>query len=580
MTTETVLTQETAGGRAALQRKKAPKRTIETAVHVHDRTQLETVFDYYLRRGQSAADKRQDAATLRYQVDAYLFYPRQFALNEHTYPKERFFADVRPLLRFREPKFSYKSMLGTKGGSKSVASGGTAASPLVYLSQYVAGLEQRLPTEPVQNAVDEVRLFACAYISAFLRGIDRNKRRLARLNAAEPTANPEDWQKLCTRLRRQVERAHTVILAFRQLIDRVGALPDAEVAPLGAELKLVDEYCYYRLRDGVAFLLTMVADMSTAWTTAFPHGVLPEAEAVRRLLLEVLTWHDEHALASGYMRLAPSSNEAQKERFIHRRGELKRRIWGVLFLDLRTVSLFRVQRQLGAMMAAGFAGAWALVAQFFLIRRAMQPQDVGDIVGLSGMLFLAFGTMAYIIKDRIKELGRSYFGGFLRHVPDHSERLFYKNRQGKPMEVGTMQETARFYAPKDLPLQIRALREEVGAGDRHIDAGVNRVLQYRKVITISRSLRLLNRYPLRAVHDILRLNIDACLPRLGEPSRFLDLVTQDGSVESVRFPKVYYLDMVLGYSKLDEKNKAEQQSLDYFRLVLDKKGLLRIERLS
>ena len=148
------------------------------------------------------------------------------------------------------------------------------------------------------------------------------------------------------------------------------------------------------------------------------------------------------------------------------------------------------------------------------------------------------------------------------------------------MEVGTMQETARFYAPKDLPLQIRALREEVGAGDRHIDAGVNRVLQYRKVITISRSLRLLNRYPLRAVHDILRLNIDACLPRLGEPSRFLDLVTQDGSVESVRFPKVYYLDMVLGYSKLDEKNKAEQQSLDYFRLVLDKKGLLRIERLS
>jgi len=106
--------------------KKSPKRPIEIGVHVHDRTQVETVFDYYLRRGQSAAEKLQDATNLRYRVDAYLFYPRQFALNEHTYPKERFFADIRPLLRFREPKFSYKCMLGAKtvtnaGGEVSVA---------------------------------------------------------------------------------------------------------------------------------------------------------------------------------------------------------------------------------------------------------------------------------------------------------------------------------------------------------------------------------------------------------------------------------------------------------------------------
>ena len=559
--------------------KKGPKRPIEIGVHVHDRTQVETVFDYYLRRGQSAAEKLQDATNLRYRVDAYLFYPRQFALNEHTYPKERFFADIRPLLRFREPKFSYNCMLGAKtvtsaGGEVSVAN-----SPLVYLSHYISCLEQQLAPEPLQNALDEVRLFACAYISSFLRGIDRNKRRLARLSAAGHAASPETTEKLCGRIRRQIVRAHAVILAFRQLIDRVVVLGDPSVVPLLAELHLIDEYCYYRLRDGIAFLLTLLAQ------TAGGLGVsdatsCPEAVAVRGLLVEVLAWHDEHASVSGYMRLTPASIEAEKERFIHRRGELKRRIWGVLFLDMRTVSLFRVQRQLGAMIAAGVASVWALIAQYFLVREAMQPKHMGDVLGLSGLLFLAFGTMAYIIKDRIKDLGRSYFGGFMRHVPDHSERLFYNNRQGKPMEVGTVQETARFHAPKDLPKRIQALRDEVGQGDRQIDAGVNRVLQYRKVVTLSRSLRLLNRYPLRAVHDILRLNIDACLPRLGEPSRMLDLVNAQGSVEAVRFPKVYYLDMVLGYSRLDDSNKAEEQSLDYFRLVLDKNGLLRIERLS
>jgi len=36
----------------------------------------------------------------------------------------------------------------------------------------------------------------------------------------------------------------------------------------------------------------------------------------------------------------------------------------------------------------------------------------------------------------------------------------------------------------------------------------------------------------------------------------------------------------LSYSKLDQDGQKSQQALDYFRLVIDKNGLLRIERMN
>jgi hypothetical protein len=245
------------------------------------------------------------------------------------------------------------------------------------------------------------------------------------------------------------------------------------------------------------------------------------------------------------------------------------------------VPLFAVQRQLGAMIAAGLAATWALIAQILLIRQVSQPQALADGLGLSGLLFLSAGILAYVVKDRIKEIGRSYFGGgVFRRLPDHSERIYYNNRSGKPTAVGEIKERAAFITPDALPPRIAALREATPDATIYGDSGIGRVLHYSKSIRLSGKLRILNRYPLRAVHDILRLNIDACLAKLGEPKRMLDMVTADGDVESVRFPKVYYLDMILNYSKIDQNGLKSHQSLEYFRLVIDKTGLMRIEHLN
>ena len=539
--------------------KNGRKRFIKSLVTVHDRTQIETVFDYYLYRGNKA-DSGPDA--IQYRVEAFLFYPRQFGLDAETYPKERFYSDIRPLIRFREPRLGTKQMLGKKAAVE---------SPLLYLQKYVEALAQGRLNDPVTRAVDETRVFACAYISGYLKNIDRRRKRIAELKGAcELDAASEIFDKTA----KVMEKANAVLVEFRKILTAASALPDDLGAELKLELKLVDEYCYYRLRDGIAYLSLMTEELRRARRE-------PDVVRFMATMTDLLAVLDGDAAAKRYMVIRPDSSRAEKERFVRRRGELKRRIWGVLYLDIRTQPLFAVQRQLGAMIAAGLAAFWAVIAQVLMLKKFVIGGNASSLVGLSGLIFTSAGVLAYIIKDRIKDVGRSYFrSGLFREVPDQSERIYYRPSGRKPVVIGSIKEVAHFRPLDRLPPYIAELREN-HYGKALSDAeAVDAVLHYKKTISLSRGIKILDRYPLRAVHDILRLNIDACLPRLGEPTRQLNVVDAAGDVHQVEFPKIYYLDLALSYSKIQAAGTAVARTTDYFRLVLDKNGLLRIERLS
>lgn len=539
---------------------KPTKKYIKSLVAVHDRTQVETVFDYYLYRGAPGRAGKPQEKTLRYQVETFLFLPRQFGLDQVTYPKDKFYGDIRPMIRFREPKLGFKQMLGLKPG---------AQSPLVFLKHYIASLEQGQLLEPVQNAIDEVRLFACSFVSGFLRGIDRSRKRMAGFKGRSPEECGDDLGRAFARMVRLLDKSHQVLVEYRSLVEVLNRLTDDVSAPLRHEMKLIDEYCYYRLRDGLAYLLLMTGEFRPG------DGRVREFEVK---VQELLRHHDEHAEAAGYIRVRPDSPDSLKERFVHRRGELKRRTWEVLFLEIRSVAMLALQRQTGAMIAAGIAAIWALIAQIYVVRIAMNPAKLNDLWGISGVMFVSIVVVVYIVKDRIKDIGRGYFRS--GKIPDQSERIYYHDRGGNRIPVGSIKEVAKFEKVDRLPERIRALRDQVCSGAQGTAESIDFVLRYTKDITLSRDIKILNRYPLRAVHDILRLNIDACLPRLGEPSRFLNVVGDDCDVHAVQFPKVYYLDMVLSYSKRGRRGEIEEQALDYFRLVVDKNGLLRTERLE
>lgn len=549
------------------------KSYIKSTVTVHDRTQIEAVFDYFLwRRPKDAISTRQ----LQYRVDAYLFYPRQFGIDPQSYPKERFYSDVRPLIRFGEPRLSFKQMLGKRP---------SARSPLIFLQQFILSLKSGNLDSPIEDAIDEAQVFCCSFMGNVLRSIDRKKKKLLRIASGDipirkkrnehgikqtlPVESPsEAASRVIRRSRRLLLKMDLIIGEFRSILNEARLIENISAKDLVSEMQAIDEYLYYRLRDCIALILNMSRYASSL-------TVSQVEQELKQTASNLISAHEDYADRLGYMHVDDSSSEEIKERYLHRRGELKRRIWQVLFLQVRTTPLFKFQQQLGAMIAAGVAAFWAVVTQIILIRRYITTADPTDLFGITGLIFLIAAVFAYIVKDRIKEIGRSYFRGrIFGRLPDQSERIYYADRA-----VGYLREKTTFISPEHLPQQIREMRVRAcsvaGEGEESLDG----VLVYTKNILLDGRLAILGRYRLKAVHDIVRMNIDAYLARLGEPKRLINLVDRDGNVKTSVFPKVYYFDLALDYSRIGKDGMAETKALDYFRLVIDKSGLQRVERL-
>lgn len=553
--------------------KKINKSYIKSTVTVHDRTQIEAVFDYFLwRRPKDSNLSRR----LQYKVEAYFFYPRQFGIDPQSYPKERFYADVRPLIRFGEPRLSFKQMLGRRP---------SARSPLISLQQYIAGLKNGRIESPVDQAIDEAQVFCCSFMGNVLRSIDRKKKKLVRISNGDiplrrkrgeqgnkillpPESPSEAASRVIRRATRLLVKMDLIINEFRQILEEARAMGDTSAQLLVAEMQAIDEYLYYRLRDCVALILNLASYASSLVPSEIEKNLKKTAS-------DLIKSHEDYANQAGYMQVDEDSSEELKERYLHRRGELKRRIWQVLFLQVRTTPLFKFQQQIGAMIAAGIAAFWAVVTQIIIIRRYITTGDPTDLFGITGLIFLIAAVFAYIVKDRIKEIGRSYFRGrLLGRLPDQSERIYYADRS-----VGHIREATSFISPARLPPQIIEMRARAcsvaGEGEESLDG----VLVYTKNIVLDGSLAILGRYRLKAVHDIVRMNIDAYLARLGEPKRLINLVDRDGNIKTASFPKVYYFDLALDYSRIGRDGTAETKAIDYFRLVIDKSGLQRVERL-
>jgi hypothetical protein len=362
---------------------------------------------------------------------------------------------------------------------------------------------------------------------------------------------------------------------FRAMRDDANRMVENAGGALQKELALVDEYCFYRLKDSLAHLLLITQHLKTS----FP---APEQVAhFRSTLREILESNDQYARKNGFLVVSSEDDKKVRELYIRRRGELKRRMWSILFLDLRSVPIFTFQQQFGAMIAAGLAALWAALAQIMLVREAFIRDQTNELLGISGLIFLLLAVLAYIVKDRIKEIGRSYFrSGLFRKLPDHSERIYYDTPLINRKEVGYLKEVTKFEKTDSLPPKVREIRSEFATLEGLDHDSKDGVLRYTKDVIISDNLSILGRYPLKVVHDILRLNIDACLPRLDEATRQLYTVDSELQVQPIDCPKVYHFDIAFSYSQGAEGKEYTDETIDYFRLVIDKSGLVRVEKLS
>ena len=543
---------------------------IKSQIAVHDRTQLEAVFDYPLLPAEQFTGKN-----LRYAVEAYFYFPRQMGITSHSYPKERFYADLRPLIRLREPRLSYRTLTGLTGPG--------VRSPINIIRHYVSACKDNEVAGSERAAVDEARIFGCSFASYFLRRIDRRTKRLKRAYRRHcdnsNNTNQDELGDAISKLAEVLSKTYNMLRQWRLLYDETGKSISEKTKNIHQEIHFVDEYCTYRFRDGLARLIKAINSLDEDFAG-------PSLERFKRKLTAYARLEHWYAERAGFQWVDRLSSSITVENYVHRRGALKRRVWRVLYLNIRIKPLFSFQQQLGAMVAAGVAAIWAVAAEVLIRSRASDS---------SGALFKSFGdstfvivmiafVLAYVLKDRIKELGRSYFKlGIFAKIPDNSEGIWYLTSSGQRWKIGSISEFTRFLRPKRIPAKIIALRREADPDGLESEDVPEDIIRYRKVITLHPSILQKLPYPIRAVHDILRLNVQAFLSKLDDPHQESDILDADGRVIDMKLPKVYHLDIVLKYSKISAaliSSKETNAVYDHIRLVVNKEGLHRVERLS
>jgi hypothetical protein len=300
----------------------------------------------------------------------------------------------------------------------------------------------------------------------------------------------------------------------------------------------------------------------------------PPGALVSRLRVRALGIAREEAAYRrkyGYLVLA-GDQPKDGEYFSFRTSMLKKAVQQALYLDAREVKADTFLRNAVGAVGAALAAIWALAAQV--------PAAFVQASGDTKLLFFAIPVIAYVLKDRIKALTNEHLIKKLRKF-DHTSWLSGETlRQvGLGMLQARVQEVMHFLDVGKVSGDVRKLRLSQRTLP-HADFAKEEVIHYRKVIDVGSRRSDLPLSEAFWVRDILRLNVRNLLVRLDEPLdaiAFLDVGSS--TFRSTEVPKVYHVNVVVRL----ERESASGQRHERFgrlRLILDKRGIVRIEQLS
>lgn len=530
-------------------------RLVKTELRIVEPMQMEASFQYRLmlkHPGQAVVYPD------RYQIESYFIFPPQMRISPATYPIDSFYRDLKSFINFRIPKLSYKEIVGSVENFE--------RSPLRKILDELES--ESAWAEKSRFVEQESRIFACSFYTFIQR---KNKRlqkqvdRIKKINLSTPEVLQASQGRLLASFEEIFRKVYDIFYEWRKIL-RTDAANHAEVQDT---LKAIDEYIVQNLLDFTLNVDRLLYDIRLGESAEVPW---------KKMLRIGLRGLRIYAKRQSYQWVDEVSSELELERYFYHRGTLKRQVWSALYLDTRTKPLFKIQRQVGAMIAAGAAGAWAVFADITIRMRSGMGTQGFDSLGFSTFLIITAFTMAYILKDRIKELGRGYFkGGLFGNLPDNSSKIIYQaNSRRKSLDIGTHEEKVSYFDPQALPEDLSAILKEV-AHERW-DQEPHAIICYRKRVDLrGKKVRSL-KHKIRAIYTFFRLNVSHFLSPLDLPYEELLVSTRNLETSSRVFPKVYHIDLVIKITaRVAQQEKSQFQ---YWRLVINKGGIKRIDEVK
>ncbi len=522
-------------------------------------------------------ERNKASGALRYEIDAYLFFPVSFGVNAETYPSTRLFHDLKTYLR-REPPLLWRSFSHACLGQEDTIDPG----PLEILEQSLRELVASDRLQPAEQA-QWMHFFGCA--------LRRSMRHMISVFSMDACADPDCWdedqwlhslQRFCARL----QSICSLLARFRCFRQSLTLLPDV-VHPNYEEAALVvDEMASYLLEstlaDADALMSRLLRDYP--WSLKVHTQIARTQQELLTTARVEMGYRQRQGFLKHTSAPSPIANRdttylaipPREEYFTYRVGQLKKIMDRVLYFDIEQRDTPAPWRHVIGGIGAAFAATWAFIA-------GTSTGGMGQNTGTSTFVVFCIAVFAYILKDRIKEVSKEKLMGWMRkNRPDRmavfsGDHVQISNRTRLDGETN---ESVLFVAPESLPPVVQALRD---AGHViAVDDRIERVLRYKRRVQYS----LADGDPFQfEVKDILRLNVQPFLEHLDSPARTMRYFDHSqGGFNTMSATKVYHLNIVLVYRVSNPAigvasgHDEGWTTYERLRVVLTRGGIARLDR--
>ncbi len=495
---------------------------IQQSAISHDRFQVEMKLDYELDQGDKT----------HYRIDTYIFVPRSLDVTEESYPKDELYRDIKNYIRLKTPELSLRDLLEHD------------SSPLRMVHRILQQPSWYLAEDLKSQVVHALRLFGAMFKSSLRDHINLVERRIKA--AAEAKIHP-----LASGLVEElIDQSEKIGESYRSLYAEFN-LPCVK-KEIFLAYSLVDEYVSLLIEESATELFKIISENS--------HEL--DRRNYYQRLSQIVEKETAHRKLYGYGSILKAGDS--NETYAFRASVIKKYVSGVLHLSIDAEKEGKGIEQFLMALAAGLSMVFATMVAFYF------QSHYGSFT------FPAFVAVvvAYMFKDRIKEIGRSLFTGRL-HANLYDRRIKIRTLDGK-YQLATLREKIVFMKESEISPDVRAARQKDPFADLDNDREGETVICHTKDIVLNEdlSVKALAGFPrISGLNDIIRYDIHPYIQKMADPTE-KQLLLDHGEIREVYSRKVYHINFISQYTSIREQNEKLYKRM---RVVLNRDGIQRIE---
>ncbi len=486
---------------------------IEEFVKIHDQFSIEFKVGFTANIKQEVSD---------FSMNMWVFIPNALDINKYTYSKTDFYKDFKSNVRLITPIYLLRDIANPE------------ALPLQLLNKSFQKVASQPTATNIADYETQIKMFQSILKSAL----------------REETLHIKNCRSIKDReflINNYLENVTAITSGYRKL---------KQVIHVHTIEQNVFEYYLF----GDEFMSNIVELQTFKLIKSLDDLNDSSFETNKDILLQLVHYEVNYKQENGYLLIEKESKDNNRT-VVSRFGALKKYIESHLFLTIKKREDGTIVRQFYYSLAAGISMIFATVIAFaFQFRYG----------NFTLPLFIAL-VVAYMLKDRIKELSRFYFAHKL-------DSRYFDNRTDISLnnsKIGWYKESQSFIKEQQTPQEVIQIRNRSAIMEAENRINDEKIILYRLNMLLNRKdINENNVYPISGVNNIIRFNVYPFIQKMDDAHVPLYIVDEQDNYQIIEGEKIYYLNFIIHFNYL---NQSEYKR---YRITFNREGIKRLEQME